>query len=427
MHEIESIYRDEAGRVLATLVRLLGDLDLAEEALAEAFAVAVEQWPKRGIPERPHAWLVSVGKFKAIDALRRTKRAGELVDENSGAAATHIADGFKDAARSRAGFAFAQPSDEPAWERHVVEDDQLRLIFYCCHPALPLDARIALALREVCAMRTEEIARAYLASTETIKKRITRAKAQIKAQKIAYEIPSRSELGPRLAAALHVVYLIYNEGYRASAGSEHMRKELSEEALYLSRELVRLAPNAESRGLLSLLLFQESRRETRVDAKGDPVALEDQDRARWNHAHIRDGAELLQQAMLSGRLGPYSLQAAIASVHALAESFAATAWSAIISYYDMLLAITPAPVIEMNRAIAVGMHAGPAAGLEILDRLSASGALDAYHPLQAARAEFLKRLGRTADAADAYRQSIAHARQEPELRYLRRQLAGLEL
>ncbi|MEQ9363367.1 MAG: sigma factor-like helix-turn-helix DNA-binding protein, partial [Leptospirales bacterium] len=370
--------------------------------------------------DNPHAWLVSVGKFKAIDALRRMKRSRELLVEN------YVESCFGSLAGAETGLVALEGGvapEEPAWETHVVEDDQLRLICYCCHPGLPLDARIALALREVCGMLTDEIARAYLTSPETIKKRISRAKALIKSKKIAYEIPSKGELPPRLAAVQHVIYLIFNEGYCASAGEEHIRKELTDEALYLGRQLLNLAPTAESRGLLALMLLQESRRETRVDDQGDLVALADQDRSRWNRGLIRAGVESLQQAMLSGRLGPYSLQAAIASVHALAESVEATAWDVVVGYYDMLLKIQPAPVIEMNRAIAVGMGAGAAAGLAILDRLHADASLASYHPLHAARAEFLKRLDRRGEAVQAYEQAIALTRQGPEARYLRKQLS----
>lgn len=411
--------------MLATLLRLFeGDLDLAEEALHEAFAIALEQWPVHGVPGNPYAWLVSAGKFRAIDAVRRNQRGRELLLENFGTSVSET----PSAAGGITPGSYASFQQAPSPEKHLIEDDQLRLVFYCCHPALPLDARIALALREVCGMRTEEIARAYLISVEAIKKRISRAKATIKEQRIAYEIPTSAELGPRMSAVLHVVYLIYNEGYCASAGETHLREELCEEGLYLARQLVELVPTSESLGLLALLLLQESRRAARTNDEGDIVALADQDRGLWNGELIRAGVELLyESAAFCGRPGPYSLQAAIAAVHARAESVEATAWNAIVEYYDLLLEIQKGPVIEMNRAIAFGMHAGPEAGLAILERLDGdgAGALADYHLLHAARAEFLKRLGRVPEAVQAYEQALALVRQEPEARYLRRQLAAL--
>lgn len=403
--EIEQIYQTESRRVLATLIRILGDLDLAEEALQEAFYVALENWPEKGIPKNPYAWLVSAGKFKAIDSVRRIKRGHELLSEQ-----LSLEEGILE-------------EDAQDVDTHLIEDDQLRLIFYCCHPLLPLDSRIALSLREVCGMSTEAIARAYLVSFETIKKRISRAKNVIKEKQIPYEIPSRAELGQRLDAVLHVIYLIFNEGYSASSGAVHIRRELTEEAVFLGRKLVELIPSPEGFGLLALLLLQEARRESRVTKDGDLIALEFQDRSLWNQDLIHEGVQWIHQAVMSGRLGPYSLQAAIASVHALADSVENTSWDLIIDYYDMLLSINASPVIELNRAIAVGMHAGPEAGLAILERLLENEPLAAYHTIHSAMAEFSKKLGRRDDAIQAYQRAIELVRQAPEERYLKKQLA----
>ena len=402
--EIGRIYKAESGRVLANLIRILGDLDLAEEALQEAFSVAMEKWPLEGVPENPYSWLISTGKFKAINALRRVGRGKELVAEN---------------------FANEEEIsiDQLPWEKYLVEDDQLRLIFFCCHPLLPLDSRIALSLREVCGMSTLEIARAYLVPIETIKKRISRAKTLIKETNIPFEIPSKAELNRRIGAVLHVVYLIFNEGYSASSGENHIRKELTDEAIFLNRKLVDLIATPESLGLLALLLLQESRRVSRVTQSGDLIPLEDQDRSLWDQALIREGVQLIQTAVMSGRLGPYTLQAAIASVHALADSLENTQWELIVGYYDMLLSMNPSPVIELNRAIAVGMHKGPAAGLEIIEDLVNSEKLHTYHTLYAAQAEFSKKLGLKEKAIEAYRRAIKLARQAPEQRYLKKQLS----
>ncbi len=408
--EIEKIYKVESGRVLASLIRILGDLDVAEESLQEAFFVALKKWPKEGLPKNPYSWLVSVGKFKAIDAIRRAGRGQELIAENlsleredhdQGDCALQYVDG------------------------HLVEDDQLRLIFYCCHPLLPLDSRIALSLREVCGMSTEEIARAYLSSYEAMKKRIARAKALIKEKKVPFEIPSQAELTRRLDAVLHVIYLIYNEGYSATSGEDHIRTELTAEAIYLSRTLVKLIPSPESLGLLALCLLQDSRREARVTDKGDLIPLEQQDRTRWNQELITEGLQLIHGAVMSGRLGIYSLQAAIASVHAVAESVQHTQWDLIIGYYDMLLSINPSPVIELNRAIAVGMHDGPQAALAIIERLQENEKLGSSHIIYSARAEFSKRLGLKDEAIKAYERALELVRQEPEKRYLQQQLTNI--
>ena len=407
--QIGKIYKVESGRVLAGLIRILGDLDLAEEALQDAFSIAMEQWPIEGVPKNPYSWLISTGKFKAIDAIRRLGRGKELIAEIV----------------ALEGESMSGSIEQTACEKHLIEDDQLRLIFFCCHPLLPLDSRIALSLRDVCGMITVEIARAYKVPFETMKKRISRAKALIKEKKIPYEIPSQAELNPRLNAVLHVIYLVFNEGYSASSGEAHVRKELTEEAIFLSRKLVELISTAESMGLLALLLLQESRREARVTSGGDLIALEDQDRSLWNQKLITEGVQLIQTAVMSGRLGPYTLQAAIASVHALADSVKTTQWALIVGYYDMLLSVTPSPIVELNRAIAVGMHEGPKAGLEIIDRLLTNEKLTASHQIYAVQAEFHKKLGLIDAAISAYNRAIELARQAPEQRYLRKQLSEI--
>ena len=403
--EIENIYKSESGRVLASLVRILGDFDLAEEAKQEAFSIALKKWPEEGIPKNPYSWLISAGKFKAIDSIRRAKRGREIVSEKF----PHN-DSY---------------TEDPVFENGLVDDDQLRLIFFCCHPLLPLDSRIALSLRDVCGMTTEEIASAYLISSETIKKRITRAKILFREKKIPYEIPSGSELNNRMDAVLHVIYLIFNEGYSASSGEDHIRNELTDEAIYLCRKLVDLISTPESLGLLALLLLQESRRRSRITENGDIIPLEKQDRSLWDKNLIREGLELINQAVMSGRLGSYTLQAAIASVHTAADSFQNTRWDIIVGYYDMLLSINPSPVIELNRAIAVGMHKGPEAGLVIINDLLKKGRLDSYHLVYSAKADFSKKLGLNEDAVKAYKTAIKFARQEPERRYLEKQLSKI--
>jgi RNA polymerase sigma-70 factor, ECF subfamily len=403
--EIEKIYKTESRRVLASLIRILGDIDTAEEALQEAFYAAVNTWPEDGIPKNPYAWLVSAGKFKAIDSIRRLARGTQLLTEKLALNGAEIAD------------------EEP--EKHIVEDDQLRLIFYCCHPLLPLDSRIALSLREVCGLSTEEIARAYIVPAETMKKRISRAKATIKENKIPYEIPSREDLIPRIDAVLHVIYLIYNEGYSASSGEDYIRNDLTKEAIFLARNLAQLISSPESLGLLALLLLHESRAATRVTKDGDLISLENQDRSLWDQQLIREGLQLIQQAVMSGRMGPYSLQAAIASVHTAADSVENTAWDLIIGYYDMLLSINPSPVVELNRAIAIGMHEGPQAALKLIDGLLQSAELSSYHLIYAAQADFLRKLGLKDQAAEAYQRAIQLVRQAPEERYLQKQLTEI--
>jgi len=404
--EIGKIYKKESGRVLAGLIRILGDLDLAEEAMQDAFSVAMEKWPVEGIPENPYAWLISTGKFKTVDAMRRAGRGRELITQKLSAAEEPVIEQFE-------------------WEKHLVEDDQLRLIFYCCHPLLPLDSRIALSLREVCGMSTLEIARAYLVPFETMKKRISRAKAQIKEKQIPFEIPSKVKLNERVGAVLQVIYLIFNEGYSASSGEHHIRKELTEKAIFLGRKLVDLISTSESMGLLALLLLQESRRESRVAENGDLIPLEDQNRSQWNQNLIQEGVQLIQIALMSGRLGPYTLQAAIASVHALADSVENTKWDLIISYYDLLLHVHPSPIVELNRAIAIGMHEGPKAGLTIIEQLLTNEKLRSYHIIYAARADLSKKSGLIEKAIESYQKAIELVRQEPEARYLKKQLSKI--
>jgi RNA polymerase sigma-70 factor (ECF subfamily) len=403
--EIEKIYKSESGRVLATLIRILGDFDLAEEALHEAFEIALQKWPEEGLPKNPYSWLISAGKFKAIDSLRRLKRGREIVSENFQVKTADTGDIHI--------------------EKDIIDDDQLRLIFFCCHPLLSLDSRIALSLRDVCGMKTEEIARAYLVSFETIKKRISRAKAIFREKKIPFEIPSGPEISNRMDAVLHVIYLIFNEGYSASLGEDHIRKELTDEAIFLCRKLVDLISTSESLGLLALLLLHESRRKSRVTKNGDIIPLEYQDRTLWDRNLIREGMQLINRTLMSGRLGPYTIQAAIASIHASADSVGNTRWDLIVGYYDMLLSINPSPVIELNRAIAVGMQDGPGSGLTIINNLIKEGKLDSYHLVYSAQAEFSKRLGRKEEAVKAYKRAIELTRQEPERRFLENQLSEI--
>jgi RNA polymerase sigma-70 factor (ECF subfamily) len=403
---IDGIYRSESRRVLATLIRLLGDFDRAEEALQEAFRAAVEAWPRQGIPANPRAWLVSTGRFKAIDAMRRLERGRDLLLE---------------AARD----AVPVCADPGEWDGDAIRDDQLRLIFACCHPLLPIDARIALSLREVCGLTTDEIAGAYLVPVETMKKRLSRAKATLREERIPYEIPSRAELAGRLEAVLGVVYLVYNEGYAATSGERHMRRDLAAEAVFLSRLVAGLIPEPEAAGLLALLLLHESRSAARTDSAGEPVPLESQDRSLWNRELIAEGLDHLSRAMMSGRIGAYTLQAAIVSVHAVAESVAATDWGLIVGYYDRLLRLQPSPVVELQRAIAVGMRDGPPAGLALVDEVIAGGRLAGYHRAHAARADLARRSGRPQEAAVSYRRAIELARQGPERRYLERRLAEI--
>jgi RNA polymerase sigma-70 factor (ECF subfamily) len=401
---VDAVYRSESRRVLATLIRLLGDFDLAEEALHEAFASAVEQWSRDGVPANPRAWLVSTGRFKAIDTLRRRARHD--------ASLLALAERLDADLRKSAGP-----------EMVAVEDDRLRLIFTCCHPALPPEAQISLTLREVCGLTTEEIASAFLTAPPTLAQRIVRAKAKIRAAKIPYQIPSREELPDRLGTVLHVIYLVFNEGYSASSGESLTRPDLSGEAIRLGRLLLELLPEPEVRGLVALMLLHESRRMARTRPDGELVLLENQDRGLWNRGQIEEGLALVAEALASQRFGPYSLQAAIAAVHAEAPQPATTDWSRIVGIYDLLLQIESSPVVELNRAVAVAMRDGPAAGLELIDAILARGDLTDYHLAYAARADFCRRLGRTAEAERAYRQAIDLARQEPERRFLERRLA----
>ena len=401
---LEALYRNEARRIFATLVRLLRDFDLAEEALQEAFRAAVEQWPRQGIPDKPRAWLVSAGRFKAIDRVRRDQRRKQLQAEDV------------------APVAVAQP-DEALDD--VIEDDQLRLIFTCCHPALTTEARVALTLREVCGLTTEEIARAFLTPTATLAQRIVRAKAKIRKAGIPYRVPSAEELPERLDAVLQVIYLVYNEGYAASAGASLLRRELAGEAIRLGRLLVELLPQAEALGLLALMLLHESRRAARTDRNGDLVLLEDQDRSLWDREQIVEGLVLVERALRSSWFGPYTLQAAIAAVHAEASDAAETDWEQIVGLYDVLQRISPSPVVELNRAVAIAMRDGPAAGLARVEAILARGELEHYHLAHAARADLYRRLGRDNEARAAYEQALALTRQDAERRFLERRLAEL--
>jgi RNA polymerase sigma-70 factor (ECF subfamily) len=401
-----ALYRAESRRVFATLVRLLGDFDLAEEALHDAFRAALEQWPRDGVPANPRAWLVSAGRYKAIDGIRRNTRFDALDD-------------FAEEVEN-----VADPSAAPG-EEDVIEDDRLRLIFTCCHPALAPEAQIALTLREVCGLATEEIAQAFLSPAPTLAQRIVRAKAKIRDARIPYQVPEANELGERLASVLRVIYLVFNEGYSPSAGQSLTRIDLSAEAIRLGRLLADLLPDAEVHGLLALMLLQESRRTARASSTGDIILLNDQDRSLWNRGQIAEGVGLVERALESRRFGPYTLQAAIAAVHAEAATAGETDWREIVGLYDALLRMEPSPVIELNRAVAVAMCDGPAAGLELVDTILARGELFDYHLAHAARADFCRRLGRNADARAAYERAIALARQAPERRFLESRLALL--
>jgi RNA polymerase sigma-70 factor (ECF subfamily) len=406
LEKIEAVYRAESRRVLATLIRLLGDFDLAEDALQDAFAAAVERWPVNGIPDNPRAWLVSAGRFRAIDAIRRRARFDASLIELANRLET-------------------DSSDAELAEKEEIEDDRLRLIFTCCHPALALEAQVALTLREVCGLTTEEIARAFLTSPPTLAQRIVRAKRKIRDARIPYEVPSRNELPERLDAVLHVVYLVFNEGYSASSGDSVTRTDLSNEAIYLGRLLLELLPEPEVMGLLALMLLHEARRPARTTPDGDLVLLEEQDRSRWNRAFIDEGLALLDRAQASLEVGPFTVQAAIAAVHAQAPDAESTDWARIVGLYDTLLLITASPIVELNRAVAVAMHDGPAEGLRLVEDLLARGELADYHLAHAARADLYRRFGRTREARDAYRQALDLARQEPEKRFLRRRLTEL--
>jgi len=389
---IEEVYRAESRRVLATLIRLLGDFDLAEEALQDAFAAAVERWPVEGVPASPRSWLISTGRFRAIDRLRKRRR--EVPGEHD------------------------IPQETTESENYDVVDDRLRLIFTCCHPALNPDAQVAMTLREICGLTTEQVAAAFLTTAPTLAQRIVRAKTKIRDAKIPYEIPERGDLPERLASVLHVVYLVFNQGY-------FTRADLATEAIRLGRLLVELLPEAEATGLLALMVLHDARRATRTNARGELIPLEEQDRSQWNREQIREGVALVERALTSRGFGPYTLQAAIAALHAEAPSSQATDWPQIVGLYDVLLRANPSPVIELNRAAAIAMRDGPEDGLTLIDAILAHGELEEYHLAHAARADLLRRLGRKPEARSAYERALALAVEQPERRLIERRLKEL--
>jgi RNA polymerase sigma-70 factor (ECF subfamily) len=406
--EIDALYRKDSRRIFATLIRLLGDFERAEEALHEAFRAAMEKWPSEGLPQNPVSWLVSAGRFKSIDKQRRDRRFDHLEERPD------VSEALADQ---------ATPLDE---REDLLEDDRLRLVFTCCHPAIAPDAQVALTLREVCGLTTEEIAAAYLTPAPTMAQRIVRAKNKIRDAHIPYEVPARDQLPARLDSVLRVIYLVFNEGYLASRGESATRADLSSEAIRLARLVVELLPEPEARGLLALMLLHESRREARADEQGELILLEEQDRTRWNRAHIEEGSALVRAALSAPTPpGPYALQAAIAAVHAESPQPEDTDWREIVGLYDLLLALSPSPIVALNRAVAVAMRDGPATGLQVLDALLADGELDAYQLAHAARADLCRRLGRHAEARTAYRRAIELTAQGPARRFLEKRLAAL--
>lgn len=403
---VEDLYCSESRRVFATLIRLLGDFDLAEEAVQEAFAAAVEQWPRDGVPANPRAWLVSAGRFKAIDIQRRRARFDTAVPELA--------------------LRASRPTEIDDFDEATFKDDHLRLIFTCCHPILAQTTQVAMTLREVCGLTTDAIARAFLTSGPTIAQRIVRGKAKIRDANIPYQVPLPAEIPERLGSVLAVIYFVFNEGYYASSGDSLTRPDLSAEAIRLGRVLADLLPDPEVIGLLALMLLHESRRSARVDENGDVVLLEDQDRSRWNRDQIGEGRRLVAMALVSGDVDAYTLQAAIAAVHARAATPAETDWTEIVALYDLLLRVMPSPVVELNRAVAIAMRDGPAAGLRLIDALLAGRELAEYHLAHATRADLCRRLGRSGDARASYEQALALAQQEPERRFLQRRLRELD-
>lgn len=403
---VDDVYRTDSRRVLATLIRLLGDFELAEEALHDAFTAAVEQWPRDGVPANPRAWLVSTGRFKAVDAMRRRARfKASLAELAERIAARQV------------------PGDNAAPEE--IEDDRLRLIFTCCHPALPINGQVALTLREVCGLTTEEIARRFLTTPSTVAQRIVRAKTKIRDAGIPYQIPGLAELPERLDAVLHVIYLVFTEGYSASSGDMVTRDDLSGEAIRLGRLLLELLPEPEVAGLLALMLLQESRRAARVSTDGEIVLLDEQDRSLWDRDRIVEGVRLVEEALRSRRFGPYTLQAAIAAVHAEARSAADTDWAQIVGLYDLLARADPSPIVELNRAAAVAMLNGPAAGLSLIDDILARGHLADYHLAHSARGDLLRRLGRIEEARAVYERALVLVEQGPQKRFLERRVRAL--
>lgn len=407
---LDSLYRVDSGRILATLIRLLGDFDLAEEAMHEAFAAALSLWPGSGVPGNPRPWLISTARFKAIDTLRRRARFDASQDE----LVRYLEAQWSSAERSNKN------------EEDSLEDDQLRLIFTCCHPSLAPEAHVALTLREVCGLTTEEIAKAFLITPRTLAQRIVRAKAKIRETPIPYEVPTPQELPERLGAVLHVIYLVFNEGYSAAAGAEVTRAELTGEAIRLGRLLTELRPEPEVIGLLSLMLLHESRHAARTSPTGELILLENQDRSLWNREQIAEGVALLEKALKSRRFGSYTLQAAIAAVHAEAESVAVTDWRQIVALYDRLLRIQPSPVVQLNRAVAIAMRDGPEAGLRHIDAVLEHGDLANYYLAHSARADMYRRLGRTAEARSSYEKALALTQQEPERRFLQERIRQLK-